>query len=242
MELREKPKWLVLAILLIFVVSGLTIAVSQEMGASAVKTAAPTALDDRIAWVSGFNGTATQMLYGATSTSSNNVTLSFDHAPKYIVVAMNARYDVKGMLNSSDIYQTTSISLKGSTGTFVNLSAVYSVIGVENNGSNAAVRSSHAPSQVSINQTLFSTSGSNLGAQTGYSLFNLFGTSFTDKQMYIIELNYSHVNKTSGAVSLVFTNTLSGTGQNYLEIFEAGLFIAAFSGIAIMIYAVPRRH
>ena len=59
MNIKEKPKWLALAVVLILAVAGVTIMIEQEMGSAAVKTG-DVSIADRITWATGFNGTTTE--------------------------------------------------------------------------------------------------------------------------------------------------------------------------------------
>lgn len=243
MNIKEKPKWLALAVVLILAVAGVTIMIEQEMGSAAVKTG-DVSIADRITWAAGFNGTTTKFatLKAVGNTEYVNFTTGFD--PTYVVVAAgNPLYDVQGLLNTSDIYQTASISVgKVANGNQAALVSAYALIGVINNGTNMKVESSHAPSNIADNHTLYSSAVNNLGDQFGYNLFNLFASKFTDQQVYTMNLNYTKLaNTTSSSVSIAFSDTLSGFGQNLLLTFEVGLFIASGSGILILVWAFPRR-
>ncbi len=243
MELKEKRKWLVLGLVLILVIPGLTLAIMQETGSAVVKTGAVSA-GDRITYASGFNGTTTE--FATITQTANNVTLKWaaGFIPTYVVVAMgNPRYDVQGLLNTSDLYQVDTVSVGGTNVTDVSLASAYAVVGVLNNGTNMAVKSSHAPSQIAINQTLYdnSTGASSMGKMISYNYFDIFATPFTDQQAYILNLHAGKTTSTS-VLSIVLTSTMSGTGQNLLTEFEVGMFVSALSGIAILLWAFPRRH
>ena len=243
MNIKEKPKWLALAVVLILAVAGIAIMIEQEMGSAAVKTG-DVSIADRITWAAGFNGTTTKFatLKAVGNTEYVNFT-SFD--PTYVVVAAgNPLYDVQGLLNTSDIYQTASISIAKQTiggDPQAALASAYALIGVINNVTNMKVESSHAPSNIADNHTLYSSTVNNLGNQFGYNLFNLFASKFTDQQVYTMNLNYSKTTNATGSVSIAFADTLSGFGQNLLLTFEVGLFIASGSGILILVWAFPRR-
>jgi hypothetical protein len=243
MKVSEKPKWLALAVVLIFLVGGMSLLIMQETGSAAIKTG-QVSIGNRYTYVSGFNGSATQFAKVTATGNTLNITFTnFD--PTYVVVATgNPTYDVHGLLNTSDIYQTTSIGTKSANSAIPTLQTAFSDVGKISNGTNMKIKASHMPVNVAIQQSLYTNTSNDLGTQQGYSVFSLFATPFHDYQSYVMTLNYTNASvntSNSGHVYISFTNYLTGFGQNLIVEFEVGLFLSTLVGGAIMLYALPRR-
>lgn len=246
-NLRQKPWWIALAVVVLVMGMGATIAIEGGIGSGATLNG-QVGIGNRIVWAAGYNGTTTEFaaMKVVGGTAKTGVYLNFTgFKPKEISIATgNTKYDVEGLMNSSNVYQFTDISV-ASTGakTFTgkaSLADAYSYVGKVVNGTNMAKESSHGVDSATIKQVLYTNTTNNLGKSIGYNLFALAATPVSDLQVYTLHLNYTTGNDTG--VSVHFTNYMLNFGQNLYEDFSIGAILSAFGSFFILIWAFPRRR
>ena len=203
-------------------------------------------IGSRIAWATGYNGTAQTTQFSTVKATTGNLEyLNFTNKPTYIVIATgNPLYNVKGLLNTSNVYQVTNVKLAGTGGTGFtgkpNLQDAWSTVGIVQNGTDESVADSHAVTSAVENTTIYSSTVNLLNKSVGYNLFELFAAKLTDYQVYVLQVNYTKGN-VSG-VNIQFTNYLENFGQNLFNWLDAGVGFAALIGFSIFIMAFPRRR
>lgn len=129
-------------------------------------------------------------------------------AQSIMIFEKNPTWDMKGLLNTSNIYNfvqlTTSTSATGATsGHYINMTAAYQIIGHNVNGTNMKDHASKGWINVVSNRTLYNSNTNILNASNELNLFAMY-RSLTAFVGYNIVLSDTAVNATT-VLTVTFT-------------------------------------